>query len=137
MKRLRTIPTMALCFFALLTSEHLLASELKQHLLSAIEAPTGKSEGELSGSMAEFFKAQTRSGSPVRVQVRTIQRFTEAGCARLEATLLQDSVPTTNGRQIPFAVRYELNLCRNGQPPTEGMDLDAASRALSSESSRQ
>jgi hypothetical protein len=132
MKRPLTVPAMAFCFFAFLTSQDVLAADLKHHLLAAIEAPNGKSEGELSGAMAEFFRAQTRSSAPVRVQVKTIKRFKAAGCARLEATLLQDAVPTTNGGQIPFAVRYELNLCRDGHPPSEGMDLDAASRALSS-----
>ncbi len=131
MKRPLTVPAMALCFFAFLTSEDVLAADLKQHLLAAIEAPTGKSEGELSGAIADFFKAQTRSAAPVRVQVKTITRFPPAGCARLEATLLQESVPTSDGGRIPFAVRYELNLCRDGRPPSEGMDLDAASQALS------
>ena len=123
--------TMALCFFALLASKDILAADLKQHLIAAIDAPNGQSDGELSGSMAEFFKAQTRSSAPVMVQVRTVKKFAKAGCARLQATLMQDAVPTQDGKLIPFAVRYELNLCRNGQPPTEGIDLDAASRALS------
>ncbi len=130
MKRYRA-SAMALCFFALTSSEEILATELKQYLLAAIDAPSGRSDGEMSGPMADFFKGQTRSSSPVRVQVRTIRHFSAAGCARLEATLSQEGVPTTNGQQIPFAVRYELNLCRDGRPPTEGMDLDAASRALS------
>ena len=82
--------------------------------------------------MADFFSAQTRSSAPVRVQVKTLSRFAEAGCARLEATLIQDEVPTREGGRIPFAVRYEINLCRDGQPPSEGIDLDAASRVLSS-----
>lgn len=123
--------TMALCFFALLASKDILAADLKQHLIAAIDAPNGQSDGELSGSMAEFFKAQTHSSAPVMVQVRTVKKFAEAGCARLQATLMQDAVPTQDGKLIPFAVRYELNLCRNGQPPTEGIDLGAASRALS------
>ena len=123
--------TMALCFFALLASKDILAADLKQHLIAAIDAPNGQSDGELSGSMAEFFKAQTRSSAPVMVQVRTVKKFAAEGCARLQATLLQDAVPTQDGKLIPFAVRYELNLCRNGQPPTEGIDLDAASRVLS------
>lgn len=123
--------TMALCFFALLASKDILAADLKQHLIAAIDAPNGQSDGELSGPTAEFFKAQTHSSAPVMVQVRTVKKFAEAGCARLQATLMQDAVPTQDGKLIPFAVRYELNLCRNGQPPTEGIDLDAASRALS------
>ncbi len=131
MNRLLNILTMALCFFALLASKDILAADLKQYLIAAIDAPNGQSEGELSGSMAEFFKAQTHSSAPVIVQVRTVKKFAAAGCARLQATLLQDAVPTQDGKLIPFAVRYELNLCRDGQPPTEGIDLDATSRALS------
>jgi hypothetical protein len=47
---------MALCFFALLSSEEILATELKQYLLAAIDAPSGRSDGEMSGPMADFFK---------------------------------------------------------------------------------
>lgn len=122
---------MAFCFFAFLTSADVLAADLRQHLLTAIDTPNGMAEGTLEGSMAEFFKAQTRSSAPVMVKVRTLQRFPTAGCARLEATLIQEGVPTQQGNAIPFAIRYEINLCRDGRPPTEGMDLDAASRALS------
>lgn len=122
---------MAFCFFAFLSSADVLAADLKQHLLTAIDAPNGMAEGSLDGSMAEFFKAQTRSSAPVMVKVRTLKRFPTAGCARLDATLIQDGVPTQQGSAIPFAIRYEINLCRDGRPPTEGMDLDAASQMLS------
>ena len=125
------ILTMALCFFALLGSKDILAADLKQYLIMAIDAPNGQSEGELTGPMAEYFKAQTRSSASLKVQIRTVSKFAEAGCARLQATLMQDEVPTQDGKKIPFAVRYELNLCRNGQPPTEGIDLDSVSSALS------
>ncbi|WP_299159652.1 hypothetical protein [Accumulibacter sp.] len=124
----------ALCVLAPLGTRDVLAADLKQHLIAAIDAPDGRSDGELSGRMAEFFKGQTRSPAPVRVQVTTLRKFAEAGCARLEATLIQDDVPTKDGKRIPLAVRYELNLCRDGQPPSEGIDLDAASRVLSGES---
>ena len=137
MNRNLAVPLMALCFFAFLTSEEVLAADLKQYLLAAIDAPGGRAEGELTGSMAEFFKAQTRSSAPVKVLVKTLKRFPTEGCARLEASLVQDQIPTSNGKSIPFAIRYELNLCRDGQPPTEGIDLDAASRALSRDPLRQ
>ena len=123
----------AVCVVALLGASDAHSADLKQVLIAAIDAPDGRSDGDLSGRMAEFFKGQTRSSGPVRVQVRTLRKFAEAGCARLEATLIQDDVPTKDGKRIPFAVRYELNLCRDGQPPSEGIDLDAASRVLSGE----
>jgi len=124
----------ALCVLAPLGTSDVLAADLKHHLITAIDAPDGRSDGELSGRMAEFFKGQTRSSAPVRLQVRTLRKFAEAGCARLEAMLIQNEVPTGDGKRVPFAVRYELNLCRDGQPPSEGIDLEAASRVLSGES---
>ena len=134
MKAVLKVLAIALCVLAPLGASDVHAADLKQVLIAAIDAPDGRSDGELGGRMAEFFKGQTRSSAPVRVQVRTLRKFAEPGCARLKATLIQDDVPTKDGQRIPFAVRYELNLCRDGQPPSEGIDLDAASRVLSGES---
>ncbi len=128
---------MSICLFALLASESVYAGELKQYLIAAIDSSDGRSDGELSGSMAEFFKLQTHSSAPVKVQVRTLSKFSEPGCARLEANLIQENVPTKEGKQIPVVIRYELNLCRDGQPPTEAIDLKTTSRVLSGEPSEK
>jgi hypothetical protein len=125
---------LVLSVLGLLGTRDVVAADLKQHLIAAIDAPDGRSDGDLGGWMTELFKGQTRSPAPVRVQVKTLRKFAEVGCARLEATLIQDDVPTRDGKRIPFAVRYELNLCRDGQPPSEGIDTEAASRVLSGES---
>ncbi len=119
-----------LCGLSMAGGGEALATDLKQHLIAAIDSPEGRADGDLSGPMAAFFQSQTRSSAPIRVQVRTLKRFAQAGCARLQATLIQEEVPTREGKQIPFAVRYELNLCRDGQPPSEGIDLDSASQGL-------
>ena len=88
----------AVCVVALLGASDVHSADLKQVLIAAIDAPDGRSDGDLSGRMAEFFKGQTRSSGQVRVQVRTLRKFAEAGCARLEATLIQDDVPTKEDR---------------------------------------
>ena len=136
MKRRATGLAMALGCAVLLGSGDMAAADLKAHLLAALDSPGGRSEGDLSGRMADLVRAQTRSSAPVRVQVRRLTTFAQAGCARLQATLVQEDVPTSEGKQFPFAVRYELNLCRDGQPPSEGIDLEAATRALSGSSAR-
>ena len=128
---------MLVCLFALLASESIYAGDLKQYLLAAINSPDGRSDGELSGSMAEFFKGQTHSSAPVKVQVRTLSKFSENGCARLEANLIQENVPTKDGKQIPVVIHYELNLCRDGQPPHEAIDQNKTSRVLSGEPSEK
>lgn len=122
---------MALGCAVLLGSGDLPAADLKAHLLAALDAPEGRSDGDLSGPMAALFQAQTRSSGPVRVGVRTVRKSAQAGCARLQATLLQDEVPTREGKRVAFAVRYEVNLCRDGQPPSEGGELEPVGRGLS------
>jgi len=41
---------------------------------------------------------------------------------------------TREGEPIEFAVDYGINLCRDGSPPTEGMDLEKIGKALGSDS---
>jgi len=130
MNRRPSLWAMSLGCAVLVGSADLPAADLKAHLLAALDAPEGRSDGDLSGPMAALFQAQTRSSGSVRIQVRTLRKFALPGCARLEATLLQDGVPTREGKRVPFAVRYELNLCRDGQPPSEGGELEAAGRGL-------
>ncbi len=64
MNRPLNVLTMALCFFALLGSKDILAADLKQHLIAAIDAPNGRSGGDLSGPMADL---QPREGSSQNV----------------------------------------------------------------------
>jgi hypothetical protein len=97
MKRRATGLAMALGCAVLLGSGDLAAADLKAHLLAALDSPEGRSDGDLSGPMAEFFQAQTRSSAAVRVQVRTLTKFAQEGCARLQATLLQDGCADERG----------------------------------------
>ena len=40
------------------------------------------------------------------------------------------NAPTKEGGKMDFALNYELNLCRNGTSPSEGMDLGKAAKVL-------
>jgi hypothetical protein len=44
--------------------------------------------------------------------------------------LKQANVMTKEGKPVEFAVDYGINLCRDGSPPTEGMDLEQIGKAL-------
>lgn len=41
-------------------------------------------------------------------------------------------MPTKDGQTIDFAIDYGINLCRDGSPPTEGMDLEKVGEVLGS-----
>lgn len=100
------------------------ADDLKHFLFQALSSPTGSAEGVLTDDkISDFFRQQTRSREPVKVVVATLRHFNQEGCSRLAVTLGQDNVPLKTGGEAPFSMRYELNLCRDGSPPIEVVDL--------------
>lgn len=99
-------------------------------LMQALEAPDGQARGIIEGKEADAIHKATGVNDPVRVEVITLKRFKQAGCSRLAVKLIQPNTPTKSGAKTDFALNYELNLCQNGMPPTEGMDLGEASKIL-------
>lgn len=99
------------------------ADNMKHFLFQALSSPTGSAEGVLTNDkIAAYFQQQTHSTEPVKVSVATVKRFSQEGCSRLAVTLSQDKVPMKDGGNVPFNMGYEINLCRDGSPPPEGMN---------------
>jgi hypothetical protein len=99
-------------------------------MVRAIDAPDGKARGFILGSIADKFKKTTGSSGRVSAEVSTIKSFNRDDCKRLNVRLTQSDVPTSEGRTADFVVDYGLNMCRDGSPPTEGMDLEQTSPIL-------
>ena len=102
----------------------------KPLLMQAIDAPDGRVEGELVGPIADKFRETTKSTAPLMAEVTTIKSFKQEGCKRLNLRLKQANVMTKEGKPVEFAVDYGINLCRDGSPPTEGMDMEKVGKAL-------
>lgn len=93
-------------------------STVKQAMLEAIDAPGGAVSGVVIGAIASEFRKTTQSQYPVGIEVATLKKFAEEGCRRLNVRLIQ-KVMTRDGELTDFFVNYELNLCRDGNPPSE------------------
>jgi len=104
----------------------------KTLLMKAIDAPDGKASGEIVGPVAERFRQATGSSAPVLAEVSTIKSFQQEGCKRLQLRLRQGDVTDKEGRRGEIAFTYDFNLCRDGTPPTEGMDLGRVGEVLRS-----
>lgn len=104
---------------------------VKALLMQALNAPDGAAKGVVEGKEADAIHAATGASDPVRAEVSTIKKFNQEGCSRLAVRLVQPNTPTKEGGKTDFALNYELNLCQNGMPPSEGMDLGKAARILS------
>jgi hypothetical protein len=105
-------------------------TSVKQLMVRAIDAPDGKARGYILGSIADKFKKTTGSSGRVSAEVSTIKSFNREGCKRLNVRLTQSEVPTSDGQTADFSIDYGLNMCRDGSPPTEGMDLEQTSPIL-------
>lgn len=105
--------------FAAFTSVQ--ATSLGALMRSAIDAPDGRASGVLNDGVAALVARTTGSTNPVTAQVETTHVFRQVGCRRLKATLSQ-VVAGAPGAVFPF----EMNLCRDGEIPREGVDLEQA-----------
>lgn len=89
-------------------------------LLSAIDSKNGTAEAWLTGPMAVKLKNETKAppNTRVKVSVSTLQVF-RPGCKRLRMTLAMPThkMLTVKGTMEMFQMYYDLNLCRDGQPP--------------------
>jgi hypothetical protein len=103
---------------------------VKALLMQALDAPDGEAKGVVAGKEADAIHAATGASDPVRAEVSTIKKFNQEGCSRLAVRLVQPNTPTKEGGKADFALNYELNLCRNGMPPSEGIDLGRAAKIL-------
>ncbi|MFZ1546222.1 MAG: hypothetical protein WAT12_03870 [Candidatus Nitrotoga sp.] len=112
--------------------------EAARGIVEGKEAARGIVEGKeaargiVEGKEADAIHAATGASDPVRAEVSTIKKFNQEGCSRLAVKLIQPNTLTKEGGKTDFALNYELNLCRNGMPPSEGMDLGKAAKVLGS-----
>ena len=108
--------------FLLLTAANAAESvSVKALLMQALNAPNGAAKGNIEGKEVDAIHAAAGAPDPVRAEVSTIKKFNQEGCSRLAVKLIQPNMPTKEGGKTDFALNYELNLCRNGMPPSEGM----------------
>lgn len=111
-------------------------SSIKPLMLEAIDAPGGTAKGVIAGPIADKFAATTGSRSPVVVEVATLKSYQQEGCKRLNVRLKQAGVQTKDGKSAEFGIDYGVNLCRDGSPPTEGMDLEQVGKVLEANTGR-
>jgi hypothetical protein len=122
-------PTRILVTFLFFAFPALVSAEppatVKQLLLMAIDASDGKASGVLTDAIADRFRQATGSPLPIHVEVTTLKHFRQEGCRRLNLRIRQEGAGKGQ-----FGIDYGINLCRDGSPPTEGMDLEQAGKAL-------
>ncbi len=91
---------------------------LRSLLIQALSNPKGEAHAVLSGPEAQALQKRFGASSALRIDVRTLKRFAQPGCARLEVTFTQDEVhlPDAPGPKTQ-SVAFSLNYCLDGRAP--------------------
>ena len=100
------------------------AESVKALLVSALNSPDGTASGTVEGREVDYIHEKTGATDPVQAEVSTVKLFVnEPGCGRLALKLTQPNMPTKDGKTENFFMKYELNICKDGTQPTEGVDI--------------
>ena len=92
-----------------------------QHIIRrAIDAADGTAKGVIVGPVAERFKSTFKINAPVLMDVSTVKIFKQEGCRRLALRIYMPGGTITDkqGKHHPAEMKSQLNLCRDGNPPT-------------------
>jgi hypothetical protein len=94
-----------------------LVEDLRPLLIEAIDAADGAARGVLGGPPAEALRGRGVSSEPLEVEVTTLKVYRQPGCRRLNVRFAQRAVRTGNEPPQDRAMAFQLNYCRNGEPP--------------------
>ena len=87
-------------------------------LLAALAAADGTARGVLTGELADAITRRFDATGPLYIDVTTLRRYQQTGCARLNVLFWQDGVKLP-GVAAPRrqTIEFGLNYCADGLPP--------------------
>jgi hypothetical protein len=96
------------------------ADEVQTIIRHAIDATDGTAKGVVVGPIAERFKATFKINAPVLMDVSTVKVYKQEGCRRLALRIYMPggTVADKNGQAQPIEMKSQLNMCRDGNPPS-------------------
>lgn len=110
--------------------------DFKPLVVGALDAPAGELTKTFAANTpwVQVMRQKLGTEGPITVTTKVVKKFKEEGCGRVEATFLvhDAKVVKASARGVEDTkFSFQLNVCRDGMPPVEGMDLRDLQRAVS------
>ena len=123
MKPTRLLPLIAFVAASVATAQptdggRVPVTDVRVLMIAALDSPTGTAQGVLTSKDAESITKHFKATGPILIDISTVKRYAQAGCARLKLSFAQDGVQLP-GQATPRrnTVDFGINYCRDGQPP--------------------
>lgn len=111
-------------------SSHGTAASIKELLEEAIDAPNGFVNAPLDGEITDLVRRTAPVQGDVMAHITTLKRFKEPDCRRFRIELKARFAPESGQSGfVPFP-QMEMNYCRGGTHPEEGVDPEAPQRFM-------
>lgn len=87
-------------------------------LLAALQSREGQAQGVLTGETAEAITRHFAASSPIYIDVSTLKRYAQPGCARLNVRFWQEGVKlSAEAAPRRQTIDFAMNYCMDGLPP--------------------
>lgn len=120
-RRLAGCAFAALCVTAQTAPPEERFESIRPLILRALDSPEGRASGILDGPLAQRLRTEFRTAADLQVEVSTLHTFKQPGCKRLSIQMRLPGVIVRmpSGASREFQTDTALNMCRDGNPPSE------------------
>lgn len=123
-----TIRTTLFILATTVFTQQVYASSFKELLEDAFDSPSGNLTAPIDGEMTDMIKRTLPIKGDVVAEVRTMKHFKEKDCRRFSVKL-RAKLESGSGERGPAPLpTIEINYCKGGGYPQEGVDPDAVKK---------
>lgn len=126
-------PTFRVLFFlalATLLSQTTSAASVKELLEEAFDSQTGNVFAPIDGQVTDIIRRTAPIRGNVMARVKTIKHFKEKDCRRFSIELQAEFAPESGYKGAIPLPKMELNYCKGGSFPQEGVDPEAGKKFM-------
>lgn len=110
-------------------------------IIEAIDSKSGQAQKVFSKDeqWVKLMRAKLATDGPVTVTTRVVKRWAQEGCARVETAFKfhEARFDEKTKSMADDGFSFEVNTCRDGQPPIEAMDLRTLREGMTDDSQRK
>jgi hypothetical protein len=94
------------------------SSDIRGLMIEALDSADGEAHAIYDGPIAQAMARRFQSAQPIYVDVTTLKRYSQPGCARLNVRVTQVGVVQPEAKEPKDQrVDFGINYCRDGTAP--------------------
>lgn len=123
-----TCPVLVVAISVGLFSQSSMAASIKELLENAFDSQTGNVLAPIDGQVTDMIRRTAPVRGDIMASVKTLKHFEEKDCRRFSIELKAEFAPESGAKGPVPLPKMELNYCKGGSFPQEGVDPEAGKK---------